>query len=69
MFKKVHQYMWNERYTMSYYLDNEKDIIERVAFIFLCIIYCICFLIVFLALFASCPIWIIPYLIYKKRKK
>ena len=68
MFKKVHQYMKQEEYSMGHFMDDKYDIVEGIAFIFICLIYTLLTIVVGGFLLITCPIWIIPYLIYKKRK-
>ena len=61
--------MWNQKHSMGYYLDDETDVIERVAFIFLSVVYSLGVFVIFMLLFITCPVWIIPYRIFKNKKR
>lgn len=65
MLKKVKEW-WEEGYRdLSSYAYTS---IECVALYFIAVLYAICWFISRLFLFATAPIWIIPYCIYKSRK-
>lgn len=65
MITKVKKSFTEDR-DLFYYADSE---IECIALLFIAIIYCIWWTISRSFLFVTCPIWIIPYSIYKKRKR
>ena len=64
MITKVKKFFTEDK-ELSYYADSE---IEYIALLFIIIIYSIWWIISRLFLFITCPIWIIPYGVYKKRK-
>ena len=65
MIKKAKHYL-NHGNDMEYYVDSE---IEKIALSFVVLLYVICWMVSKVFLFATCPIWIIPYCIYKSRKE
>lgn len=51
-------------HTMDYYTDDYNPI-EFIAFLFLIVVYVVIAIVFFILGFATVPIWIIPYLVYK----
>ena len=66
MTRKIKEY-WNNTGGRDLYSYADTSI-ECVALYFIFVCYCIWWFISRLFLSISCPIWIIPYCIYKSRK-
>ncbi len=64
MIQKVKEYCEN-RIALSYYADSS---VEYIALLFLVIIYFLIGSITAVLLFLTCPLWIIPYCIYKSKR-
>lgn len=64
MIKKAKHY-FNHSYDIEYYADT---FVETIAFMFVLVLYALFWCVASVFLFVTCPLWIIPYCIYKSRK-
>ena len=65
MFKEVSKYL-NGMLSIEYYL-YDKSLPYSVAFIFMACLAHVVWGLLWLFLFATCPVWICPYLIFRKK--
>lgn len=67
LLKEIRNYM-NSYVSMNYYTDG-KGIFYGVAFFFIVSIWLVGYALSSILLYVTCPIWLGPYLIFRKRKE
>lgn len=66
MLKRVREYI-NGYMSMGFY-TRDKGLLYTVAFFFIFVCYMVCWSLLCIFLFVTCPIWLGPYLIFRKLK-